>query len=335
MAGSQSLSGEEEHVATPLAFVDPCSVASRRTRPHPVRASRLVIWDVERIPRPRGIARPGRNSPGRFQRTAASLRTPAQKNRKANEMNRRITLAACEILMLTWPGFAQSVKTVGARTAMLNGGLTVLYSTVADPSFTPSRDFRSFVSSPRDSLRHYLFNGSSYFGYELKAEPVGNGRLRLTFGPLPGDVAKQLQWANAKDAVVLSPKFPAPQIVEDGQSVELDLLVSPDGKQRITDKIEVHLPKTKAKSISQPGPTSDTVQMLAIRSERDGDQINLSGKVLISTREFSVSADEATYDTRKGEIIPLGHVVVKPLKSNPVYTENSPSELRLMPPKKQ
>src|SRR5260370_10497915 len=38
------------------------------------------------------------------------------------------------------------------------------------------------------------------------------------------------------------PKYPPPQIVHDGDIIELDLMASPDGKQKLTDYIEIFSP---------------------------------------------------------------------------------------------
>src|SRR5262249_1534832 len=69
-----------------------------------------------------------------------------------------------------------------------------------------------------------------YFGYDISAEETGvAGQYRVTIAPLT--------W-NPKDAALTAvrlPKYPAPQIVSEGDIIEMDLLVSADGKQKISD----------------------------------------------------------------------------------------------------
>jgi hypothetical protein len=70
-----------------------------------------------------------------------------------------------------------------------------------------------------------------YFGYDLVIADRGDGNGYLaTFQPLSAI-------SSFKPSPL--PKYPAPQVVRDGDIIELDLMVSPDGKQRLTDYIEI------------------------------------------------------------------------------------------------
>jgi hypothetical protein len=72
-----------------------------------------------------------------------------------------------------------------------------------------------------------------YFGYDLE---IGSGDAKTgymaTFRPLSEALDASLK-------PLPPPKFPAPQLVHDGDIIALDLMVSPDGAQRLTDYIEI------------------------------------------------------------------------------------------------
>jgi hypothetical protein len=74
-----------------------------------------------------------------------------------------------------------------------------------------------------------------YFGYDISAESTSvAGQYRVNISPLT--------WA-PKDQGPLTPvllqKYPEPQIMNESDTIELVLLVSPDGRQKIVDYIQV------------------------------------------------------------------------------------------------
>jgi hypothetical protein len=87
-----------------------------------------------------------------------------------------------------------------------------------------------------------------YFGYDISAEATSaGGQYRVTIAPLT--------WIPPKDqghlTPVLLPKYPEPQIMNETDTLELDLLVSPDGKQKVVDYIQV------SKKPEPPAATND------------------------------------------------------------------------------
>lgn len=81
----------------------------------------------------------------------------------------------------------------------------------------------------------------TYFAYALAFTPGAAADTYVaTFEPA-GDVSWMISHFHNTPSMTLipPPKYPAPQTVHDGDVIELDLMVSPDGKQRLTDYIEV------------------------------------------------------------------------------------------------
>ncbi len=78
----------------------------------------------------------------------------------------------------------------------------------------------------------------SWFGYDLRIVPDGPANQYIaTFGPPTGS-------GNKGESLRSPMKFPPPEVVHDGDTIELELMVSPDGRQKLTDYVEVfsHMP---------------------------------------------------------------------------------------------
>ena len=89
----------------------------------------------------------------------------------------------------------------------------------------------------------------SYLGYDLVLGPgdATNG-YQISFQPL-SIAAQDLPMAGGKTLVPMPlPQYPPPQIVHDGDIVVLDLMVSADGTQKLTDYIQfsVKMPEPQA-----------------------------------------------------------------------------------------
>jgi hypothetical protein len=75
-----------------------------------------------------------------------------------------------------------------------------------------------------------------YFGYDISAEATSvAGQYRVTVAPLT--------WIPPKDqgplVPLLLPKYPDPQIMNESDTLQLDLLTTSDGKQKVADYIQV------------------------------------------------------------------------------------------------
>jgi len=119
----------------------------------------------------------------------------------------------------------------------LGSGLGIRYRTVLTPADASLGSFgEGGIAVGPNAFRRSMLDRSSgrSFGYDLTIAASGNGNSYVaTFQPLSdkssGGTLRPLPL----------PKYPAPQVVRDGDIIELDLMVSPDGKQRLTDYIEI------------------------------------------------------------------------------------------------
>jgi hypothetical protein len=123
-------------------------------------------------------------------------------------------------------------------------GTIVRFRTMAEPPFKDGQLVPGGISVRTDRVHRFMCDGKTgeYFGYDLVVEPGGApNRHRVIIEPLSLEPL-QLKLGNHVVArtPILLPKYPPPQIVEDGDTIALDLLVSPDGKRKIVDYIEVN-----------------------------------------------------------------------------------------------
>ena len=154
---------------------------------------------------------------------------------------RRITLL-CAVAALA--AFAQDRPGHLAAGQILKGsagfstdgvGIRVSYTTVVEPPLLRSADLKITGGVGSDkNMMHRVMNDAvnlQSFGYDLAAT-AGPGPDQLTVTILPPSA--KLQYAP-----VPLPKYPPPQIVQDGDTIALDLLVSPDGKRKIVDYLTI------------------------------------------------------------------------------------------------
>jgi hypothetical protein len=109
-----------------------------------------------------------------------------------------------------------------------------------------------------------------FFGYDLAVERADSaGSCRVTISPLSltldeffETLSSRLQHRPEIDTTIYQPlslpTYPMPQIVRASDAIALDLLVSPDGKQKVVDYIQVSCKESEAgtSTDSSPGKTS-------------------------------------------------------------------------------
>jgi hypothetical protein len=99
-----------------------------------------------------------------------------------------------------------------------------------------------------DTMRHVLYDKStqSYFGYDMGVKfAPGSNTLQVSFGPPTVSAMLDTLKAIAGDLPLIPaavPKYPPPQTVRPGDTIALDLMVSPDGRERVVDQIQFTAP---------------------------------------------------------------------------------------------
>ena len=144
-------------------------------------------------------------------------------------------LASC-LLAADRPGW------IASASGSLGGGVFAHFTTVAEPPLAKSlADIKIVGVAARNGRIHRFVvdaTAGKYFGYDLVLLGIeAPNRFRIAFEPLPP--WDQISRQTGPYSPVPLPKYPAPQVVTEGDVIALDLLVRPDGTQKIVDYIEV------------------------------------------------------------------------------------------------
>jgi hypothetical protein len=117
--------------------------------------------------------------------------------------------------------------------ATLASGLKISYRTIAQPPLDPGAKLDLGGVSVSPNVIHRSMSDAAHrqsFGYDVSAEMAAPGEYRVRFAPL------SLHPEMGVERIV--PKFPPPQIVREGETVTIDVLVSADGRRRIVDYLQ-------------------------------------------------------------------------------------------------
>jgi len=140
----------------------------------------------------------------------------------------------------------------------LKSGVTIRFKTVATPA---GIDWSSFgeggISDDANAIHRVLVDTAHnlIFGYDLV---IGRGDAQSGYLATFQTLSKAHLIGRAGDAYLSQapdPRFPPPQVLHDGDVIPLDIMVSPDGKQKITDYLEflTHEPQAdQAAALAEP-----------------------------------------------------------------------------------
>jgi VWFA-related protein len=169
-------------------------------------------------------------------------------------------LTAALLAALSCAASAQTPsREILAGSGTLGSGIAIQYKTEAVGSGVLADSVGGGFRIEGDRLLRLLVDraGRQYFGYQLAAIAAPNpGDYRVSIEPLDGfeDLLRRF----APDAVLRpapAPKCPAPQLLREGNAIALDLMTSPDGRQRITDTIRL-LHQTAAEVTTRDAPVT-------------------------------------------------------------------------------
>ena len=139
--------------------------------------------------------------------------------------------------------FPASERQIMAGSGSVKGGMIVFRSVLTPAGASSNGLGQGGISTDRaaNSVHRYMIDRDNklYFGYDLViGTRDASGAYLATFQPLsktdwiePGEIAGM--------TLMVLPKYPPPQLVHDQETIALDLMVSADGKSRLTDYIRL------------------------------------------------------------------------------------------------
>jgi hypothetical protein len=153
------------------------------------------------------------------------------------------------VLFLLGTGWAQAQQSqVMSGVTSTADGVLLQYRTVVEPAERAGTRYQlgGGVMVGR-SVRRYVYNADSYFGYDLMAAPINGGQdVRIGIGPLtlaPPEIAAP---GKPDRQLIRLPKYSQPMIVKSGSTVEIEILRSPMTGQRVVDFLTVSVKPTQA-----------------------------------------------------------------------------------------
>jgi hypothetical protein len=153
----------------------------------------------------------------------------------------------------------QSMKAVG----QFSNGVTVSITTYVespDAPNAPKVPLAGGIQVGNNIIhRDIRFQDNARYGYDLEVEPIGDGRqFKVSFAPFSPKAAQRLRerrwkyndqgaearWkstdqAAAETTVLSLPRLPEPLTIEEGDMIELEVLVNPQTGVRVIDLIKV------------------------------------------------------------------------------------------------
>lgn len=135
---------------------------------------------------------------------------------------------------------------ISGGSGTLKSGVTIRYRSVATPDESGLNLIVTGITVSESVVHRFVVDKATgtYFGYDLAiGPPDANNRYQAVFQPLTEVDRMTLHLSgNPSLKPMMLPKYPAPQMVGEGDLIALDLMVSPDGTRKLTDYIEVLLP---------------------------------------------------------------------------------------------
>ena len=190
-----------------------------------------------------------------------------------------VLLSTIILCISTVIGFAQEPKKHQAS-VRLESGITIFFTSETDPPNSIRGAIGAIEVGSTNNIIHRAFIDDErgvYFGYDIKVEPsTETGQFKLIFQPLsitphylkyPKHVAQRSGATGNGSSALLQdsrqipalkalklPKYPEPQIVQDGDTVAFDVLVNPKTSIKVIDLMKISTSDTQSLQ-----PTSSVV----------------------------------------------------------------------------
>jgi hypothetical protein len=161
-------------------------------------------------------------------------------------------------------------------------GPTLQFNAVAEPPLANPGDLQlAWVVNRTQNVWHRFVIDRvhhEYFGYDVSVQAAASGEYSVTLGPpstVPDADGLAFLGITATLSPLALPKYPVPQQVKSGDKIALDVLVSPDGKQKIVDYIQFSSaaasdPPAPPAAIGSKDPRDFTVDDGPIKTDFEG-----------------------------------------------------------------
>jgi len=147
----------------------------------------------------------------------------------------------------SWPGQGGAGDgLVMTATASSTRWVTVQFRTMAEPPLPEPGSFGGGVLRDQNTVHRLLFdkNSQTYVGYDLVLSSDASYGYRVAFQELSNSPAMLSRFASGLALKPMPPaKYPTPQLVRQGENIALDVMITPDGRQKIVDYLQFSPPE--------------------------------------------------------------------------------------------
>lgn len=163
---------------------------------------------------------------------------------------RNVLLAAVAMGWIAEHGVAAAAATLSSTTVHFTNGVSVAFSTGGQHAVSSSQSGSlAMVLSADAVVRAFTdLEACTYFGYELRAKPLGSSRIEVSLGPLSPRGEERVRQdfdrqgcPSAHPLTAQPPRFPPPRAYASGEGLSIALLSNSRTGARIEDRIQVSL----------------------------------------------------------------------------------------------
>lgn len=192
----------------------------------------------------------------------------------------RLGLTIVMLMIAPLSGAAQEGQK-GQTIVPMKGGFFVAFTTTPNANAASadgwSRTFAEAYFESHTIRRVFIDSGGSlYFGYSLVVEPVASGKqFRVSVRPLSAEDEQELRARKSFQTRRIHPNYnsaalsraAAPQIIADGDTFALDVLVNPETGDKITDYVTVSQSESRLRetSVTDSTPRDFTLEDVMLK----------------------------------------------------------------------
>ena len=236
-------------------------------------------------------------------------------------------------LILTLAGATQAQQEKKrAASVRFKSGLTIVFTSATEPAGAGSKAFGSVQVMGEDNVVHRVFVDPElkvYFGYDLEVAPGAEaGQYKVSIRPLSvapvvppvrphrsaagasgggGIQPSQTSLQPVALTALALPKYPEPQVIQEGDTLALDLLVNPQTGVKIIDLIRV---SSASDSQLQPASASNGAEASGgggLQPARDFTpetvELRMTASRLLVNGQVAIGEEESTRPGVTGALV--------------------------------
>lgn len=195
-------------------------------------------------------------------KTDSFAQMPAAQTTESGEKNEKIDSSIATFY------FDPSAQTGGGNKKTFNVAFNTATKSPHSTRYVHNNNFESHISFGKDRVVHRIITDRKaglYFGYDVEITPVpSTNKFKVSFKALSIKPTSGVCLNNL--AAQALPKFPGEMVIEDGDTIALDILEKPQTRVKVVDHIRI---SSKLPTTSQSVAVSSFTPRMAANRARD------------------------------------------------------------------